>query len=101
MPGTNNLYWQEVPQGEFAHQQNTDSALGFGTVNYVTSAQTKFAFDNTKKFYEGTNPPSNAQNSTAGYSRGSFGLSAANTLFVCTAITATTATWDFIWGSGD
>jgi hypothetical protein len=100
-PGTNNLYWQEVPQGEFAHQQNTDSSIAFGTVNYTTALEIRNTVNSVKKFYIGTNPPGDPQNGNAGYSRGSFGLSDANTLFICTAIGPTTATWDYVWGSGD
>lgn len=113
VPGQDQNFWQLVPQGEFAHQQNTDSGIGFGTANYSTSSQIKIAVDNTKKWYFGATAPGVIHNQAAGYSKGSFGivdnegfqslylLKKLEVVIVNAVVESDTATWQLIWGSGE
>ncbi len=44
-PGTDAAVWLIASQGLFSHQQNTDSYLGFGTVNQVSAAELRVVAD--------------------------------------------------------
>lgn len=101
-PGTDVTKWLITSAGEFAHTQNTDTKLAEGTSSEVTAAQLKIMVDAyAKHTSNATNPPTNAENLTQGYKFPSQYHTVANSIFVCTASTLTTATWLLIFGSGD
>ena len=44
-PGTNSAVWQEINVNSLVHQQNTDTALGYGTSNQVTASELRNFLD--------------------------------------------------------
>ena len=101
-PGTDITKWVITSAGEFAHVQNTDTKLASGTSNEVTASQLKIVVDAyAKNTSNATNPPTNTENLSQGYKFPSKYHTLANSIFICTASTNTTATWLLIFGSGD
>lgn len=101
-PGTDITKWVITSAGEFAHVQNTDIKLASGTANEVTAAQLKIMVDAyAKNTSNATLPPTNTENLSQGYKFPSQYHTVANSIFICTASTLTTATWILTFGSGD
>lgn len=101
-PGTDLTKWVIASAGEFAHLQNTDIKLASGTANEVTAAALKIIVDAyAKNTSNATNPPTNSENLSLGYKFPSQYHTVANSIFICTASTNTTATWILTFGSGD
>lgn len=44
-PGTNSAIWVEINPNALVHQQNTDTALGYGTSNQVTASELRTFLD--------------------------------------------------------